>query len=137
MDLGNIFSKVEGNADKLGGLLGGLGELKRIGGTDPLNSAMKIIDGLISDPHIPNIQSLGNLIKSSDVFRFGLMMAVGGWALHEVDLDPRLSRLGKALMNAGMGATFAGAAVDVIAEAGPLHSSSSMGGRGHSTGWGR
>lgn len=99
MNFDNIFSKIESNADKIGGLVGftlgtphGLADLE--------SSISNAMQGTI---HMPDLaQALGSY-ASEPYGKTGIMAAIGGYILKEVDLDPRLNKLGSALQKLGIG----------------------------------
>ena len=132
LDIDNIIGKIEHNADKVGLGLGAYMELNRFakewtqyGVTDPLSAAMNILEGLMSDPHIPNLEHLkDSLFSPTGTFKPAAMAAIIGYFLKEVDVMPQLTRLGNALMKAGVGAAEATAVIQLLVWSGSGHSPS-------------
>jgi len=132
MDIGNIFSKIEGNADKLGGLLGFFGGASDVGkawwgdGQAHTFDMLRInITDLMKDPHIPDIgHVLGDLTQGYErsTFFAALMAWIGGYVLKEVDMDPAITKLGSALSKAGFGAALGVTAYAVVKRSGTTHS---------------
>jgi hypothetical protein len=132
MDIGNIFSKLEGNADKLGGLLGFLGGASDHGkhwwgdGKAHTFEMLQInITDLFKDPHIPNIGHVLSCLTDGyqrNTFMTALTAWLGGYVLKEVDLDPAITKLGSALSKAGFGAALGVLAYATIMESGTGHS---------------
>lgn len=129
MDVGNIFGKLEGNADKLGALLGFLGgasdTAKMWGGQTALTMLQQNITDLMKDPHIPNLSNvLGDLTGGyqRNTFMTALAAWIGGYALQEVDIDPTITKLGRALNKAGFGALLGVTAYAIVQRSGTWHS---------------
>jgi len=132
LDIDNIIGKIEHNADKVGLGLGAYMELNRFakewteyGVTDPLSAAMHIVESLMSDPHIPNLAHLKeSLFHPTGTFKPAAMATIIGYFLKEVDVMPQLTRLGNALMKAGVGAAEATAVIQLLVWSGAGHSPS-------------
>jgi len=132
LNIDSIVGKIESNADKVGLGLGAYMELNRFakewkqyGVTDPLSAAMKIIERLLSDPHIPNLEHLKqSLFSPTGTFKPAATAAIIGYFLKEVDVMPQLTRLGNALMKAGVGAAEATTVIQLLVWSGAGHSPS-------------
>jgi len=132
LNIDNIVGKIESNADKLGLAVGAYGELNRFAKewaaqgypiTDPISAALNIVQALIENPHLPNFAHVkDSLLNSGGTFKPAVMAAVAGYFLKEVDIMPKLTRLGKALMEAGMGAAEAAAVINVLTYSGAANS---------------
>lgn len=132
LNIDSIIGKIEHNADKVGLGVGAYMELNRFakewtqyGVTDPISAAMKIFESLMSDPHIPNLVHLQeSLFSPTGTFRPAVMATIIGYFLKEVDIMPQATRLGNALMKAGVGAAEAAAVIQLLVWSGAGHSSS-------------
>jgi hypothetical protein len=128
MDIDNIFSKIEGNADKLGALLGffgGASNFAKPWGTDTMSMLQKNITDLLSQPHIPD---LGHMLHdmtagyTKQTLFAAITAWIGGYALKEVDMDPQITKMGNALSKAGFGAILGLLAYNAMAYSGSWHS---------------
>ena len=96
MEIGNMPSKIEANADKLGLIVGTIGELNRFGkewagygGQGPFGAAMNIFQSLMQDPHIPDLNHVWqSLLNEKGVFKPAVIAAIIGWFAKEVDIVP-------------------------------------------------
>lgn len=132
LNIDSIVGKIESNADKLGLAVGAYGELNRFAKewaaqgypiTDPISAALTIAQGLFENPHIPNLAHVkDSLLNSAGTFKPAVMTAIAGYFLKEVDIMPKLTRLGNALMKAGMGAAEAAAVINVLTYSGAASS---------------
>ena len=131
LDLGGIFGKIESNADKLGSILGFLGGASNHAdawwGAKGHTFDMLIvhINDLLKQPHIPNP---GHILSSltqgyqRQTFYPAIMAWIGGYILKEIDLDPRIEQLGRALEKAGFGAVLGVAAYATLLQASSSYS---------------
>lgn len=134
LGLGNIERKIIDNADKIGMLLGGYSLLKSIT-PNPFKAAELIAEGLMNDPHFPDLGSLKNYLLIYDknhTLMNGVKYGVIGWALDELNLHPTVTKIGKVLKEAGFGAAKSSAIVAALAYSGYAHSPMSTGGGGSS-----
>lgn len=127
MDLGGIIGKIEGNADKLGAVLGALGGLSEFGkdwGTGAIGAGEEILKKLIEDPHIPDLGHVfyNMTYPTHKTFQTSIAAIILGWILESVDIVPNVDRLGRAMSKAGMGALWTYAGVNILAYAGAGHS---------------
>ena len=132
LNIDSIVGKIESNADKLGLAVGAYGELNRFAKewaaqgypiTDPISAALNIVQALIDNPHLPNLAHVkDSLLNSAGTFKPAVMAAIAGYFLKEVDVMPKLTRLGNALMKAGVGAAEAAAIINVITYSGAASS---------------
>ena len=140
MDIDNIFAKLEGNADKLGALVGGIGGLQEHAwGKDVFAGINTIINGLITTPHIPNIQHVWQMVNTGQTFKSAVGAAIIGYLMKEVDIDPKLNRLGNALSKGGWGAAMGVVGLNLLVYAGAGHSevvTANGGSRGNGNFWG-
>jgi ABC-type glucose/galactose transport system permease subunit len=126
MELDNIMGKIEGNADKIGMILGAYGELNRYskewaqyGIKDPMAAAMNIVQALMENPHMPNLKHVQMaLFSDTGMFKGSVIAVIAGWFMKEVDILPQLSKLGAALMKAGIGSAEAAAVINILTYSG-------------------
>lgn len=131
MDVGGVFSKVESNADKLGALVGGLGAIHSHSWGRNIPQGISImIERLVADPHIPNLAHVFEATKNSEVFYPSIMAIVGGYGAEAIDIDPKISRAGRAFTKAGWAALLAAFAVNVLIYSGAAHSQGADAGLG-------
>lgn len=98
MEVGNMISKLEQNAETLGAIAGFLA-----GHPNGMNDIESIVNNALGGNfHAPNIQEMTGLINQGYV-RTGALAAVGGYIIKEIDLDSKLTRLGEAIMKLGIG----------------------------------
>ena len=120
MDIGGLPSKIAGNADKIGLVVGAYATLQALGkqwGMDPMQSGVELFMRLTRTPHIPDL-GLSWQTMQQNGFIAEAGAAIAGWFLKEVDLFPQLNQLGNVLMKAGIGAAEANAVISLISEAG-------------------
>lgn len=125
MDIGGIIGKIESNADKLGVLVGALSGLREHAwGKDVFQGINVMINGLINDPHIPDLSHVWYHLNypANKTFRTALGAAVLGYLLKEVDIDPKINRLGNALSKGGWGVLMGVLGVNVLIYSGAGHS---------------
>ena len=128
LNIDNIVGKIEHNADKLGLGLGAYMELNRFAKEwetqgydihDPIGAAMTIIQGLMSNPHMPNLSHVQTaLFNPTGTFQPAAIAAVIGYFLKEVDIMPQTNRIGNALMKGGMGAAEAALIINLLTYSG-------------------
>lgn len=142
MDIDNIFGKLEGNADKLGAVVGALGGLQEHAwGRDFMSGINIIMQGLITSPHIPDMRDVWNHITypGNNTFKTAVGAAIVGYLMKEVDIDPKLNRLGNALSKGGWGAAMGVVGLNLLVYAGAGHSevvTANGGSRGNGNFWG-
>ena len=96
MNFDNIFSKVEGNADKIGGAIGFL-----TGSPNGLADVESILANIMAGHiHAPDFAELG--LQYSPHIKSGLMAFLVGWGIEEVDVNPMLTKIGKAAKGFGL-----------------------------------
>lgn len=107
VDISGILGKLEGNAQTIGMLGGTLAALNYYGNGNPFGGIKKIVDGLMSNPHFPNIEGfMGSLAPGTQEgtnFQTGIIAAVAGYLIKELNLHPALNRLGNFAANGGIG----------------------------------
>jgi len=132
LNIDSIVGKIEHNADSLGLGLGAYLELNRfykeweVQGYDihdPISAAMTIIEGLLSNPHMPNLNHVKTaLMNPAGTFKPAAIAAVIGYFLKEVDVMPKLTRIGNALMKAGVGAAESALVINLLTYSGAASS---------------
>lgn len=130
VDIG--LRSIEGNADKIGMALAAWMHLAQEGPT-PMAGLSRILNGLMTDPHFPNLEHvMGNLTDTAPSrtkpFIPCVQAAVIGWLLKEIDIHPTIARIGNFLMKAGIGGAEASAVLALITFSGAAHSSGAYGG---------
>ena len=125
LNIDSIVGKIEGNADKVGMLVGALSGLKEHAwGQDVMAGFNTIINGLITDPQFPDLTNVLQHItyEGNNTFKTGAAAAVIGYLLKELDLDPQLNRIGKLLSKGGWGAVLGVVGLNVLVYSGAAHS---------------
>lgn len=99
MNLDNIVSKIQSNSDKLGTILGfTTGSMN--GFNDVVSSIENIMSGHI---HMPDLAAAFQSIGNEPFVKSGVMVAIGGYILKEVDLNPTLNKIGTMAEKGGIG----------------------------------
>lgn len=125
LNIDTIVGKIEHNADKVGVLVGALSGLREHAwGQDVLAGFNIIINGLVTDPHIPDLAHVWQHItyRGNNTFKTAAGAAIIGYLLKELDLDPKLNRLGAALSKGGWGAVLGVVGLNVLVYSGAGHS---------------
>jgi hypothetical protein len=125
LNIDSIIGKIEHNADKAGMLVGALSGLKEHAwGQDVMAGFNTIINGLITDPHIPDLTHVWQHItyEGNNTFKTGAAAALIGYLLKELDLDPQLNRIGKLLSKGGWGAVLGVVGLNILVYSGAAHS---------------
>ena len=126
MDFGGILNKLDN--DKLGMALGSFMTAQAVGkawGTDFTGYYTTVLNGLITDPHFPN---LGEVMTSlmgraeAPVFKGAISAAIVGYLLEMIDLHPQLEKVGKVLKTLGLNAAIGSAVTTIAAFSGAAHS---------------
>lgn len=121
MDFGGITGKIEGNADKIGMVVGALMYSGGVHGGDPIAGFMDIFNGLMTKPHIPDFGHVAQNLMGGDMsgtFKVGVGAAIVGYLLKEIDVIPQSAKIGNAVMKAGVGAAEASAVLTILNFAG-------------------
>lgn len=140
MDIGNIFGKIEGNADKLGAVVGAVGGIQEHAwGKDLFSGINIIIDGLMKSPHFPDLSHVWYHLNypGNKMFKTALGALIMGYILNEVNIDPKINRLGSALSKGGWGAVMGLLGVNILIYSGAANSPSGPSGGGNQIYWGR
>jgi len=117
MDIGGIPSKIAANADKIGIVVGALSTLNGLQPGNPIGAATAILEGLVRKPHFPNLDNVVGYILTYDpshTFKYGIGAAIAGWIASEIDMHPTVTKIGSALMKAGIGAAEANVALTFL-----------------------
>ena len=127
MNVNNIVGKLTHNADKLGLLAGGAGQVAgyaQSSGRTFTDQLTLIGTKLLSDPHFPNIDHVIRDLQGSNVFMGGLKFGALGWVLSEVGLFSKEANL---LQKVGFNAAKGAGIVSIVAHCGWAHSPESSG----------
>lgn len=108
-------------------------QLDRAKGQPMFGVLMQQIQGAMTHPHFPNIQHVMLDLMSDNfvgpVFKGGIIGAVAGWVLDEIDMNPAVSRIGKVLKTLGSNVAIGAVAVTLLDDSTRSYSGGNPAGR--------
>jgi len=118
MEIDHILKGLETHSDKLGMVVGALSTLDAVNAGDPMKGALAILQGLIAHPHIPNLSQVAAFTfggyDKNNTLQNSILATLGGYFLKEIDILPQLTRVGNAVMKAGVGSAEAALVVTLL-----------------------
>lgn len=135
MDIGNfrgILSKLDNdNLGKIAGFVLTQMQYDKTRGYGWFGNLQAEIAAAMRDPHFPNLEHVMMDLTSDawagKIFKGSLQAGVIGWILHEADLHPDLTRIGKILKTLGFNAAIGAAGVAVLDNCTVSHSPAGVG----------